>query len=126
MKKSVKKLVERSDNAKKVNPLDLSSDQDLTIALMNLVAIEDLSPTGQIAHMVRDVREKLMSPMLTQIKSDKNAQESARQLLAQATKNMSDGNRAMESGEKNMAYRMYDAAYEAYVLYLATIYRLDM
>ena len=43
MKKKVEKkltleqLIEKADNVKKANPLDLSSDQDLTIALMNLV-----------------------------------------------------------------------------------------
>ena len=43
MKKSEKKLsmeemIEKLDAAKKANPLDLSSDQDLSIALMNLVS----------------------------------------------------------------------------------------
>ena len=39
--KDVKEFVERVDQAKKVNPKDLSSDQDLTIAIMNLISIEE-------------------------------------------------------------------------------------
>ena len=39
--KDVKEFVERGDQAKKVNPKDLSSDQDLTIAIMNLISIEE-------------------------------------------------------------------------------------
>ena len=46
MKKKTKKLtleelVKKADNAKKANPLDLSSDQDLSIALMNLISLEE-------------------------------------------------------------------------------------
>ena len=39
--KNVKEFVERIDNSKKVNPKDLSSDQDLTIGIMNLISIEE-------------------------------------------------------------------------------------
>ena len=39
--KNVKEFVERIDSTKKVNPKDLSSDQDLTIAIMNLISIEE-------------------------------------------------------------------------------------
>ena len=38
---NVKEFVERIDSSKKVNPKDLSSDQDLTIAIMNLISIEE-------------------------------------------------------------------------------------
>ena len=40
MKKAenVKEFVERIDATKKINPKDLSSDQDLTIAIMNLIS----------------------------------------------------------------------------------------
>ena len=43
MKKAenVKEFVERIDASKKVNPKDLSSDQDLSIAIMNLISIEE-------------------------------------------------------------------------------------
>lgn len=38
---SVKEFVEKIDSSKKVNPKDLSSDQDLSIAIMNLISIEE-------------------------------------------------------------------------------------
>jgi hypothetical protein len=41
---SVKKfqdLIEKTDQLKKQNPLDLSSDQDLSIAIMHLISIEE-------------------------------------------------------------------------------------
>ena len=39
--KNVKEYVEKLDSGKKVNPKDLSSDQDLTIGIMNLISIEE-------------------------------------------------------------------------------------
>ncbi|MBD5398612.1 hypothetical protein HDR60_03850, partial [bacterium] len=38
---SIKNFVEKIDNMKKLNPKDLSSDQDLSIAIMNLISIEE-------------------------------------------------------------------------------------
>ena len=63
MKKlSMARLVEQADMAKKVNPLDLSSDQDLTVALMNLIVLEDLSVGyPELLDVVRESRIELMS-----------------------------------------------------------------
>ena len=38
---SIREFVEKIDNMKKANPKDLSSDQDLSIAVMNLISIEE-------------------------------------------------------------------------------------
>ena len=40
-KMTLDEMIQKVDQSKKVNPLDLSSDQDLTIALMNLVSMEE-------------------------------------------------------------------------------------
>ena len=63
MKKlSMTRLIEQADAAKKVNPLDLSSDQDLTVALMNLIVLEELSVNyPELYSMVRELRIELMS-----------------------------------------------------------------
>jgi hypothetical protein len=39
--KNVNDLIEKVDAMKKQDKMDLSSDQDLTIAIMNLVSIEE-------------------------------------------------------------------------------------
>lgn len=118
MKRNVKNLVEVADAKRKVNPLDLSSDQDLTIALINLVAIEDMTPSGEVAQMVRGIREKLMSRMV----SDDDRRSCAREFLSNAALKMKEGDDAQKSGDDKLAREMYDAAYDAYVMYLATIY----
>ena len=62
---NVKEFVERIDSSKKVNPKDLSSDQDLTIAIMNLISIEEHlvfsgAKTGKNSFydLIEEVREK--------------------------------------------------------------------
>jgi hypothetical protein len=52
---NLNEFVEKYDNMKKINPLDLSSDQDLSIAIMNLISIDVESDSlasmpSQLAH----------------------------------------------------------------------------
>ena len=121
MKKNLKHMVEDTDASKKVNPLDLSPDQDLTIALMNLVAIEEIAPNGQIGQMVGEMRERLMARMT----QDAEIMVRGYELLAQAVRAMDDAARAQQDGDNVMAYKLYDASYEAYVLYLAGVYEIS-
>ena len=121
MKKNLKNMVEYTDASKKVNPLDLSSDQDLTIALMNLVAIEEIAPNGQIGQMVGEMRERLMARMT----QDAEIMVRGYELLAQAVRAMDDATRAQQDGDNVTAYKLYDASYEAYVLYLASVYEIS-
>lgn len=121
MKRNLKCLVENADESKKVNPLDLSADQDLTIALMNLVAVENIAPNSQVGEMVRDIRKNLMSKMVVA----PEVQSHAREYLDQAVSDMDSAIRAQESGDIAVAYKMYDAAYESYVLFLATVYGIS-
>ena len=104
-KSSLQDLVINADNVKKVNPLDLSSDQDLTIALMNLLAIED------DFEYVREVLQNLMSRIIERKNQDLwNASE---QLLTTAMYLIDDGNKA--TGDD--AYALYNRAYEFYSLF---------
>lgn len=72
--KNVKEFVERIDSTKKVNPKDLSSDQDLTIAIMNLISIEEHlvfsgAKTGKnsfydLIEEIRETRKNLMQKII--------------------------------------------------------------
>ena len=121
MNKNLMKKVSVADEQRKANPLDLSADQDLTIALMNLVAIEDTNPDSQIGEMVRNIREKLMVRMV----ADENAQAQAREYLSQAARKMNKAIQFQKTGNKKAAYEKYDATYEAYVLFLSTVYGIS-
>lgn len=121
MNKNLMKKVSVADEQRKANPLDLSSDQDLTIALMNLIAIEDATPDSQIGEMVRNIRKKLMARMI----ADENTQVQAREYLSQAVQKMNKAKLTQETGDNKVAYELYDSAYEAYVLYVATAYGIS-
>ena len=121
MNKSLMKKVSVADAQRKTNPLDLSSDQDLTIALMNLIAIEDATPDSQTGEMVRNIRKKLMARMV----ADENTQAQAHEYLSQAAREMNKAIQFQKTGDKKAAYEKYDATYEAYVLFLATVYGIS-
>ena len=121
MNKNLMKKVSVADEQRKANPLDLSSDQDLTIALMNLIAIEDATPDSQIGEMVRNIRKTLMARMV----ADENTQAQAHEYLSQAVQKMNKAIQFQKTGDKKAAYEKYDATYEAYVLFLATVYGIS-
>lgn len=125
MKDEFKHRVERADAQTKVNPLDLSSDQDLTIALINLVAIEQIAPSQPIGQMVREVRENLMSPMIRRCARSGCDTDAAYDLLVTFINMVKAAENAQESGDFHMAYDMYNRAYESYVLFLAIIYGIS-
>ena len=109
-KEYLKQQVEFADNTKKVNALDLSSDQDLTIGLMNLLFIEDYVASGTLHDMVADLRQKLMSRIIK--KSDKNYDISVK-LLLESMRLIEMGNQ--ESG--TTAYELYNQAYGYYSMF---------
>ena len=77
---NVKEFVEKIDATKKVNPKDLSSDQDLTIAIMNLISIEEHlvfsgAKTGKtsfydLIQEVRELRKTLMQKIIPEYEGE--------------------------------------------------------
>ena len=112
----IRQRVELADKNKKVNPLDLSSDQDLTIAIMNLIAIEDMCG-GKLSDMGCAMRQNLMRRVVN--KADDMDVTVA--LLGGAMHRMGAGNRAMDCGDTALAYRMYDDAYGLYSLFWGVV-----
>lgn len=114
------KKVAVADNAKKANKLDLSSDQDLTIALMNLISIERYIENdaehdfSQLKSMVNDLRVALMGKIVK--KSDKNFDVLC-DLLGRSAVMMNDGFVALENQNDVRAYELFDAAFGAYSMF---------
>ncbi len=122
---SVKEFVERVDNAKKKNPKDLSSDQDLTIAIMNLISIEEHlvfsgAKTGKNAFydMVQDVRELRKNLMLKVIPAyEGEVWCISKHLLATSMRLMEVGTKQQSMGNKEEAYQLFNQAYDLYCLF---------
>ncbi len=123
--KNVKEFVERVDNSKKVNPKDLSSDQDLTIAIMNLISIEEHlvfsgAKTGKTAFYdlieeVRETRKTLMQKVIPAYEGEVWC--ISKHLLATSMRLMEVGTKQQSLGNRDQAYDLFNKAYDMYCLF---------
>lgn len=123
--KNVKEFVERIDNMKKKNPKDLSSDQDLTIAIMNLISIEEHlmfsgAKTGKNSFyaMINDIREMRKNLMLKIIPSyEGEVWCISKHLLATSMRLMEVGTKQQSMGNLKEAYELFNQSYDLYCLF---------
>lgn len=123
--KDVKEFVERIDAAKKVNPKDLSSDQDLTIAIMNLISIEEHlvfsgAKTGKNSFYdlvldIRELRKNLMQKVIPEYEGEVWC--ISKHLLASSMRLMEVGTKQQSLGHKEDAYKLFNQAYDLYCLF---------
>ena len=127
MKKAenVKEFVERIDASKKVNPKDLSSDQDLSIAIMNLISIEEHlvfsgTKTGKTSYydLIKDIRETRKNLLQKIIPSyEGEVWCMSKHLLATSMRLMEVGTKQQTLGHDEEAYKMFNTAYDMYCLF---------
>ncbi len=127
MKKAenVKEFVERIDASKKVNPKDLSSDQDLSIAIMNLISIEEHlvfsgAKTGKSSYYdlikdIREVRKNLLQKIIPSYEGEVWCM--SKHLLATSMRLMEVGTKQQTLGNDEEAYKMFNSAYDMYCLF---------
>ena len=123
--KDVKEFVERMDQAKKLNPKDLSSDQDLTICIMNLISIEEhLMFSGaktektsyyDLIEQVRELRKNLMLKIIPQYEGEVWC--ISKHLLSSSMRLMEVGTKQMSLKNKEEAYKLFDQSYDLYCLF---------
>lgn len=127
MKKAedIKEFIERIDAAKKINPKDLSSDQDLTIAIMNLISIEEhLVFSGaktektsfyDMVENIRELRKTLMQKIIPQYEGEVWC--ISKHLLSSSMRLMEVGTKQQSLGNKEEAYQLFSRSYELYCLF---------
>lgn len=118
-------FIETFDNMKKVNPLDLSSDQDLSIAIMNLISIEEhLFFSGaktqdtsfyDLIETIREDRKVLLGKIIKSYKGEVWC--ISKHLLASCMRLMEVGTKALSAGNKEEAYDLFNRAYSLYCLF---------
>lgn len=123
--KSVKEYVEKMDAAKKVNPKDLSSDQDLSIGIMNLISIEEHlmfsgAKTGKhefydMINDVRDLRKRMMQKIIPAYEGEVWC--ISKHLLAAAMRLFEVGTKAQSSGDTAQANELFDESYGLYCMF---------
>ncbi len=123
--KNINELIEKVDQMKKQDKMDLSSDQDLTIAIMNLISIEEHffftgAKTGKNEYydMIKDVREMRKNLLLKIIKEyEGEVWCISKHLLAASMRLMEVGTKQLGMGKKEEAYDLFDKAYNLYSLF---------
>lgn len=123
--KNVKEFVEKMDAAKKVNPKDLSSDQDLSIGIMNLISIEEHlmfsgAKTGKTAfydqiNEVREMRKRMMQKIIPSYEGEVWC--ISKHLLASSMRLFEVGTKALAAGDRAQAYALFDDSYSLYCMF---------
>jgi len=118
-------LIDKVDQAKKDHRLDLSSDQDLSIAIMNLVSIEEHffftgAKTGNPKYYdllaeVREIRKSLLKKIITEYEGEVWC--ISKHLLAASYRLMEVGAKAQGRNKKEEAREMFQKAYDLYSLF---------
>ncbi len=122
---NIDKFVEEFDNMKKKDKMDLSSDQDLTIAVMNLISIEEHffftgAKTGKnnyydMINQIREMRKELLKKLITEYEGEIWC--ISKHLLAASYRLMEVGTKKLATNEKEEAYNFFGKAYELYCLF---------
>lgn len=123
--KNLNEFIEKIDQMKKQEKMDLSSDQDLTIAIMNLVSIEEHfffsgAKTGKTEYydMIKDIRE-MRKDLLKRIIKEYEGEVwcISKHLLAASYRLMEVGTKQLGMGKRDEAYELFDKAYGLYSMF---------
>ena len=123
----INKLVQKYDALKKDEKLDLSADQDLSIAIMNLISIEEHlffsgGKTGnskyyELLNEVREMRKGLLKKIIKEY--DGEVWCISKHLLAASYRLMEYGTKCLGRGKKKEAEEVFEKAYNLYSLFWA-------
>ena len=123
--RKINELIEKVDTMKKQEVMDLSSDQDLSIAIMNLISIEEHfifsgAKTGKTKYydLVEEVRE-MRKQLLKKIIKDYEGEIwcISKHLLAASMRLMEVGTKQLSMENKEEAYDLFGKAYDLYALF---------
>lgn len=121
----VKKLLAKVEAVTKEKKIDLSSDEDLSIAIMNLVSIEEhlfytSQKTGKEGYLdlldeVRQMRKELLKEIIIDYEGEVWC--ISKHLLASSMRLMEVGTKELGQGNKKKAWDLFAKAYKLYSLF---------
>lgn len=125
--KNLDEFIEKIDAMKKQDKMDLSSDQDLSLAIMNLVSLEEhffftAEKTGQKKYfdLLKEVREMRKELLKKIIKNDEGEVWCiSKHLLAASMRLMEVGTKQLGQDKKKEAYDLFQKSYNLYSLFWA-------
>jgi hypothetical protein len=123
----VKKLLEKVEKATKEKKLDLSSDEDLSIGVMNLIGLEEhlfftAQKTGndkyyQLLHETREMRKVMLKKIIKDYEGEVWC--ASKHALSASMRMMEVGTKSLTKGENKEAKEFFDAAYDLYAMFWA-------
>lgn len=123
--KKINELIEKVDQMKKQDKMDLSSDQDLSIAIMNLISIEEhffftAAKTGKneyydLLNTAREIRKSLLKKIIKEYEGEVWC--ISKHLLAASMRLIEVGTKQLGIGRKEEAYDLFQKAYDLYSLF---------
>jgi len=128
MEQDIKKLNEfiaKVDHMKKQEKMDLSADEDLSIAIMNLISIEEHfffsgAKTGKSEYFdlikeIREMRKELLKKIIKEYEGEVWC--ISKHLLAASMRLMEVGTKQLGIGKEKEAYELFEKAYNLYSLF---------
>lgn len=123
---SIEELLKKVEQAKK-SGVDLSTEEDLAIAIMNLISLEEhFFFTGaktekaeyyDLVHEVREMRKTLLARMIP--KTEGESWCISKHLLSTTMRLMEVGTKLQSDGKKKDAEEMFAFAYKTFTLFFA-------
>lgn len=124
-KQEINKLLEKVEKLKKEHKLDLSSDEDLSLAVMNLVSLEEHffftgAKTGKSKYYdwlaeVREIRKELLKKIVRETEGETWC--ISKHLLAASMRLIEVGTKYYAQGRKKEAEDLFSKAYSLYSLF---------
>jgi hypothetical protein len=130
--KEYKKLLDKVDQVKKDNPLDVNEGEDLSVGIMNLIGIEEhlfftAEKTGKKFYysLLNEVR-KMRVELLRKIVKDSEGEIwcTSKHLLSASMRMTEVGTKLLKEGKQKEAEEYFDKAYNLYNMFWAL--NLDM
>lgn len=125
MIKNIDEFIKKVNQSKKDNKLDLSADEDLSIAVMNLISIEEhffftagKTNNPKYFDMLNEVRE-MRKTLLKKIVKDPEGEIwcISKHLLSASMRLMEVGTKAQGRGKKKEAREFFEKSYNLYTLF---------
>jgi len=127
MKNEVQNWIEKIESMKRSGEFDLSKDEDLSIALMNLISIEEhfyftaMKTSNQeyldMLNSVREIRKSLLKKIVKNPKGEEWC--ISKHLLASSMRLIEVGTKELSAGNKNEANNYFNLAFQLYSLFFA-------
>lgn len=128
IEEKIKEFLKKVEESKK-EKLDLSSDEDLSVAVMNLISIEEHfffsgAKTGKenyfdLLNQVRQIRKELLKKLVKDVEPGSERWCLSKHLLAASMRLIEVGTKYYQEGNKKEAEDLFSKAYQLWSLFFA-------